>query len=110
MKDHVIDEKEDYKEIGLRGFDYSLFEEEEGGGKREGLDRYSYLKHLIKLWPGDWVRHMEKMNQVVCMKNRVTLNGGGKWQVKSSKGKSSGNILGVFYRLLLWEERAQALE
>ena len=27
VKDHVIDKKEDYKEIGLRGFDYSLFEE-----------------------------------------------------------------------------------
>ena len=54
VKDHVIDEKEDYKEIGLRGFDYSLFEEKEGGGKLEGLDRYPYLKHIIKLWPGDW--------------------------------------------------------
>ena len=31
VKDHVIDEKEDYKEIRLRGFDYSLFEEKEGG-------------------------------------------------------------------------------
>ena len=27
VKDHVIDEKEDYKEIGLRGFDYIVFEE-----------------------------------------------------------------------------------
>ena len=26
VKDHVIEEKEDYKEIGLCGFDYSLFE------------------------------------------------------------------------------------
>ena len=34
------------------------------------------------------------------MNNRVTLNGGGKRQVKNSKGKSSGNVLGVFYRLL----------
>ena len=25
VKDHIIDEKEDYKEIGLRGFDYKLF-------------------------------------------------------------------------------------
>ena len=32
VKDHVIDKKEDYKEIGLSGFDYSLFEEKEGGG------------------------------------------------------------------------------
>ena len=37
VKDHVIEEKEDYKEIGLRGLDYRLFEEKEGGGKREGL-------------------------------------------------------------------------
>ena len=28
VKDHIIDEKEDYKEIGLCGFDYKLFEEE----------------------------------------------------------------------------------
>ena len=27
VKDHIIDKKEDYKEIGLRGFDYKLFEE-----------------------------------------------------------------------------------
>ena len=32
VKDHVIDEKEDYKDIGLFGFDYKLFEEEEGVG------------------------------------------------------------------------------
>ena len=41
-----------------------------------------------------------KMNEAVCMKNRVTLNGGGKRKAKSSQGKSSGNVLGVFYRLL----------
>ena len=35
VKDHIIDEKEDYKYIGLRGFDYKLFEEEEGGGTRK---------------------------------------------------------------------------
>ena len=60
VKDHVIDETEDYKEIGLRGFDYRLFEEKEGEGKREGLDGYPYLKHLNKLWLDDWVRQMVK--------------------------------------------------
>ena len=49
MKDHIIDEKEEYKGIGLRGFDYKLFDEEEGGGTREGLDGYLYLKHPIQL-------------------------------------------------------------
>ena len=37
MKDHVIEKKEDYKDIRLRGFDYSLYEENGGGGEREGL-------------------------------------------------------------------------
>ena len=60
MKDHIIDEKEDYKEIGLRGFHCKLSEEEEGGGTIEGLYGYPYLKHLIQLWPGYWVIHMEK--------------------------------------------------
>ena len=43
VKDHIIDEKEDYKKIELCGFDYKLFEEEEGGGTREGIYRYPYL-------------------------------------------------------------------
>ena len=60
MKDHIIYEKEAYKEIGLCGFDYKLFEEEEGGGTREGLDGYPYFNHIIQLWPGDWVRQVEK--------------------------------------------------
>ena len=60
VKDHVIEKKENYKEIGLRGFDYSLFKEKKGGGEREGLDGFPYLKHLIKLWPGDWEKQMEK--------------------------------------------------
>ena len=56
MKDHIIDQNEDYKDIGLHGFDYKLFEEDEGGGNREVLDGYPYLKHLIQLWPGDWLQ------------------------------------------------------
>ena len=27
VKDHIIDEKEDYKDIALNGFEYNLFEE-----------------------------------------------------------------------------------
>ena len=65
IKDHIIDEKEDCKYIGLRWFDYKCFEEEEGGGTREGLEGYPYLKHLIKLWPCDWLRQTAKMNEAV---------------------------------------------
>ena len=82
VKYHVIEGKEHYKEIGLHGSDYSLFEDKKGGGKREGLDGFPYLKHLIKLWPGDQEKQTEKMNEAVTMKNRVILNGGEKRQVK----------------------------
>ena len=34
MKDHIIDEKEQYEDIGLHRFGYKLFEEEEGGGTK----------------------------------------------------------------------------
>ena len=78
VKDHIIDEKEKYEAIGLHGFDYRLFEDEEGGGTKQGLDRYYYLKHIIKLWTGDWVKQMKKMNEAVGMKNRPTMGGGGK--------------------------------
>ena len=78
VKDQINDEKEDYKTIGLRGFDYKLFEEQEGGGDREGLDGYTYLKNIIQLWPGDWVKQMEKMNEAVGMKNFFTMDEVGK--------------------------------
>ena len=60
VKDNIIEEKEDYKSIGIRGFDYKLFEEEECGGIREVLDVHNYLKHLIQLFLGDWVNQMGK--------------------------------------------------
>ena len=94
MKDHVIDEQEDYKEIGLRGFDYKLFEEDEGGGKRERLDGYPYFKHFIKLWTGYWLRQMGKLNKAVCMKSRFLSNGGGKRLVKHLKRQEFWKCIG----------------
>ena len=32
---------------------------------------YPYLKHLIQLWPGDWVNNMEKMNEAVGENNCI---------------------------------------
>ena len=49
VKDNIIQEKDQYKAIGIRGFVYKLCKEEEGGRIREGLYSYSYLKYLIQL-------------------------------------------------------------
>ena len=75
VKYHIIDEKEDYKDIGIHGFDYKILEEEEGRGIIEGLDGYHYLKYIIQLWPCDWVKQMTKMNEAVGMKSRFTMDG-----------------------------------
>ena len=91
MKDHITDEKEDYKYIGLHGFDYKSFEEEGGVGNRYWLDGYTYLKHLILLWSCDWLKHMEKMNEAVVMNNSFTMDGGG------------GRIVRPFRRQCLWK-------
>ena len=63
-------------------FDYKLFEEEEGGGVREGLYGYPYLNHLIQFCTGDWVNHISKMNKIVGMNNRIMMSGGKKYLVR----------------------------
>ena len=59
VKDDIIKENNNYEAIGLSGFDYKLFEEEEGRGVIDGLYGYPYLKHILKLWIGDWVKQMK---------------------------------------------------
>ena len=100
MKEQVINENYDYKEIGLNGFDYKLFEEEEGWKKQVGLDRYPYLKHLIQLWIGYCLRQMGKTNEAVCMKNSFTLNVGGKWPVKPFKRQEFWKCTGCTFSCL----------
>ena len=43
VKDDVVREKEQYKSIGLHGFDYKLFEEEEGTW---GVERAQMCIHI----------------------------------------------------------------
>ena len=44
---------------------------------------YPYLMHLIKFWPGHWVKQMEKMNQAVGEKNRLDMSVGRKRPVRT---------------------------
>ena len=62
--DHVVEEPSDHKDTGLRGFDFNIFDEDKEGVVREGCSE-PYLKMLIKLWPGDWIDQLKRMNQKV---------------------------------------------
>ena len=64
VRDHVVEEPYDHKDIGLRGFDFNTFDEYEEGVVREECSG-PYLKMLIKLWPGDWIYQLKRMNQKV---------------------------------------------
>ena len=64
VDDHVVEEPSDHKDIGLRGFDFNIFDEDEEGVVREGCSE-PYLKMLIKLWPGDWISQLKRMNRKV---------------------------------------------
>ena len=54
VDDHVLEEETDHDEIGLRGFNFNLFGEEEKQVTREGYSEFPYLLRLIKIWPGYW--------------------------------------------------------
>ena len=71
VKDNITQYKKDFKAIGLSGFGYKLFEEEEYGGIQEELDGYPYLVHLINFWKVYWCNQVENMNQAVGEKNRL---------------------------------------
>ena len=94
MKDRIIDEKGDYKDIGLHGFDYKLFEEEEGEVNRYGLYGYPYLKYLIQFWPGDRVEQIAKINEAVGMKNIFIMDGGRKRLVFTFKSQEVWKFIG----------------
>ena len=60
--DHVVEEPCDHEDIELKGFSFNIFDEDKEGVVREECNG-PYLKMLIKLWPGDWVDQLKRMNK-----------------------------------------------
>ena len=60
--DHVVEEPSDHEDIGLKGFDFNILDEDEEGVVREGCSE-PYLKFSIKLWPGDWIDQLMRINR-----------------------------------------------
>ena len=55
VNDYVAEKTTDHEGIGLRGFDFNIFDEDEKGVEREGSSEFPYLLMLIKLWPRYWI-------------------------------------------------------
>ena len=74
--DHVVEDPTDHEEIGLRGFDFTVFDEDEEGVVREGSSEFPYLLMLIKIWPDYWMNQLKRANWGVDEENVKALNKG----------------------------------
>ena len=69
VDDHVVEEGVEHEELGLRGFDFNLFNEYREGCVGDNEKELPYLLVLMKLWPGDWEEQLERMNKKVDEEN-----------------------------------------
>ena len=65
VNNHVVEEGVEHEELGLRGFDFNLFNEEREGCVGDDVKELPYLLMLMKLWPGDWEEQLERMNKIL---------------------------------------------
>ena len=73
VDDHAVEDPSDNEDIGIRRFDFNIFDEYEEGVGREGYSE-PYLKMSIKLWPGYWISQLKRMNRKADEKNGKLLN------------------------------------
>ena len=53
VDDHVVEEGVEHEEIGPRGFDFNLFDEDREWCVGEDVKELPYLLMIMKSWPGD---------------------------------------------------------
>ena len=76
VDDHVVEDPSDNEDIGLRGFDFNIFNEDEEGVVREGSSEFPYLLILINIWPGDFISQLKRMNRKADEDDGKALNKG----------------------------------
>ena len=54
VDNHVVEEGVEHEELGLRGFDFNLFDEEMEGSVGSDVKELTSLLMLMTLWLGDW--------------------------------------------------------
>jgi len=62
----VLPQKQLFKKLGVRGFDFGKKDKISPDGKNTRID---LLKLLIHLWPGDWRSQLQKLNFKILLNN-----------------------------------------
>ena len=64
------EEPVDYQNIGVVGFNFNYRNEAIEDQKKK---RINFLKLLIHLWPGDWRKHLSRLNEQVFKENELKI-------------------------------------
>ena len=60
---HVVEEGVEHEELGLRVFDFNLFDEDRKGCVGCNVKELPYFLILMQLWPGNWEEKLDQMNK-----------------------------------------------
>ena len=82
VDNHVDDDGKEHDEIGLRGFNFNFFHEDDEGVVGEGFIEYPYLLMLMKIWPGHWKNQLERMHIKVDEENGKSMAMANGWARK----------------------------
>ena len=61
----MVEEGVEHEELGRRGFDFNLFDEERDGCVGDDVKELPYLLMLMKSWPGDLEEKLKQTNNNV---------------------------------------------
>ena len=80
----MVEEGVDHEELGLRGFDFNLLDEDREGCVGDNVKKLPYLLMIMKLWPGYWEEQIDRMNKKVYEKNGIggTQDNGIFWKLQ----------------------------
>ena len=59
----MVEERVEHEELGPRGFDFNLFNEEREGCVGYDVKELPYLLMIMKLWPGYWEDQLNHMKE-----------------------------------------------
>lgn len=60
---------DDYETIGVQGFDFNLFRNENVNLSDSSSESYSYVRLLMHLYPGDWKDDVDRLNEAARQTN-----------------------------------------